>query len=167
MTSSTRRVLSAVALFIGASAAPFAWSQSTVPFANGVPVAPIGLADQPLGQGPFTYHTAEQQDIRVTVVARGLEYPYSMAFLPTGELLFTTRSGTLRIIRKGVLDPQPISGGPASRWRGKSGAIAAVHGYMSLAVHPNFAQNHWIYFSYTRPYDDERAAPSSPSRARC
>ena len=54
--------------------------------ASGTPVAPIGLQDQPLGKGPFAYHTAEQQDVRVTVFARGLEYPYSIAFLPTGEL---------------------------------------------------------------------------------
>ncbi len=140
-------------------------AQQTVPFANGVPVAPTGLADLPLGKGPFTYKTAEQQDIRVSVLARGLEYPYSMAFLPTGELLFTTRSGQLRIIRNGVLDPTPIPGGPASRWNGKSGAIAAVHGYMSLAVHPNFAQNHWIYFSYTRPYDESRRAVIAVARA--
>src|SRR5262245_31537724 len=51
-------------------------------FANGYPVAPMGLADQPLREGPFIYHTAEQQDVRVSVFARGLEYPYSMAFLP-------------------------------------------------------------------------------------
>src|SRR6185312_987090 len=72
----------------------------------------------------------------------------------TGELLVTTRTGQLRIIRNGKLDPKPISGGPASKYAGKSGAIGAVHGYMSLAVHPEFAQNHWIYFSYTKPLPD-------------
>ncbi len=103
------------------------------------------------------YRTAEQQDVRVSVVARGLEYPYSLAFLPGGELLVTERPGRLRIIRNGVLDPRPIAGGPASRFAGKSGAIGAVHGYMSLVVHPRFAENHWIYFSYTKPLDDKRA----------
>jgi len=62
----------------------------------------------------------------------------------------TERTGELRIIRNGVLDPHPISGGPPSRFTGKSGAIGAIHGYMSLVLHPQFAQNHWIYFSYSK-----------------
>jgi glucose/arabinose dehydrogenase len=146
--------LVAVAVTAAASGEP-----KTVPFAMGVPVAPIGLADQPLAPGPFTYHTAEQQDIRVTVFTRGLEYPYSLAFLPDGEMLVTERAGRLRSIRNGKLDPNPIPGGPPSRWSGKSGAIGAVHGYMNLAVHPRFSENHWIYFSYSKaPEGDKRAA---------
>ena len=144
------RFLAAVALALLAQSAATTWAQQKVPFSLGVPVAPTGLADQPLGEGPFTYHTAEQQDIRVTLFTGGLEYPYSMAFLPDGDLLVTERAGRLRIIRKGVLDPQPISGGPPSRFQGKSGAITAIHGYMSLVLHPHFTQNHWIYFSYSK-----------------
>jgi aldose sugar dehydrogenase len=125
--------------------------------AAGIPVAPVGLADQVLGKGPFNYRTGEQQNIRVTVVVRNVEYPYSMAFLPTGELLFTERRGQLRIIRNGVLDPKPISGGPASRFAGKSGALGAVHGYMSLVVHPRFAENQLIYFTFTKPVDAQRS----------
>jgi len=158
-----RRVFPAAALVCASSLAAVAAAASgepkTVPFAMGVPVAPIGLADQPLGAGPFTYHTAEQQDIRVTVFTRGLEYPYSLAFLPSGEMLVTERAGRLRSIRDGKLDPKPIAGGPPSRWSGKSGAIGAVHGYMSLVAHPRFAENHWIYFSYSKPAEgDKRAA---------
>ena len=144
------RFLAAVALALLAQSAATTSAQQKVPFSLGVPVAPTGLADQPLGEGPFTYHTAEQQDIRVAVFTGGLEYPYSMAFLPDGDLLVTERAGRLRIIRKGVLDPHPISGGPPSRFQGKSGAITAIHGYMSLVLHPRFTQNHWIYFSYSK-----------------
>ena len=89
-----------------------------------------------MAAGPFLYKTAEQQDIRVTVLTRGVEYPYSMAFLPSGDLLITERTGKLRIMRNGVLDPKPIEGGPASVFAGKSGSLGALHGYMSLAVHP-------------------------------
>ena len=144
------RFLAAVALALLAQSAATTSAQQKVPFSLGVPVAPTGLADQRLGEGPFTYHTAEQQDIRVAVFTGGLEYPYSMAFLPDGDLLVTERAGRLRIIRKGVLDPHPISGGPPSRFQGKSGAITAIHGYMSLVLHPRFTQNHWIYFSYSK-----------------
>jgi glucose/arabinose dehydrogenase len=155
----------AVALVLSAGAATSVCAQHTVPFAFGVPVAPTGLADQPLGKGPWMYHTGEQQDIKVSVLTRGLEYPYSMAFLPTGELLVTERPGRLRIIRNGVLDPKPIEGGPPSRFQGKSGDLRAVHGYMSLAVHPKFAENHWIYFSYNRPLED-KSSVATVARAR-
>lgn len=128
-------------------------AQQKVPFANGVPVAPTGLQDQALPAGPFNYRTGEGQDIRVTVLARDIEYPYSLAFLPDGDLLFTERTGRLRIIRKGVLDPNPIAGGPQSRYAGKSGGLGAVHGYMSLVVHRDFARNHLVYFAYTKPVD--------------
>jgi glucose/arabinose dehydrogenase len=151
---SARPILAATAILFGASLAASASAQQKVPFSFGIPVAPTGLADQPLPDGPFVYHTGEQQDIRVTVFTRGLEYPYSLAFLPTGELLVTERAGRLRIIRKGVLDPRPISGGPASRYSGKSGTVMAVHGYMSLVLHPRFSENHWIYFGYTKLLGD-------------
>jgi glucose/arabinose dehydrogenase len=146
-------------------AAASATAQQKVPFANGVPVAPDGLADQALPAGPFDYRTGEGQDIRVTVLARDLEYPYSLAFLPNGDLLFTERTGKLRIIRNGVLDPNPISGGPASKYAGKSGGLGAVHGYMSLVVHRNFAQNQFIYFAYTKLLDATRTT-AAVARAR-
>jgi glucose/arabinose dehydrogenase len=141
------------------------FAQQDVPFAEGVPVAPIGLANHPLPDGPFRYSSAEQQDIEVTVLTRGLEYPYSIAFLPGGELLVTERAGRLRVVRDGALDPEPVPGGPASVFKGKSGVVGAVHGYMTLAVHPRFSENRWIYFSYTRPLDGDRAV-SAVARAR-
>jgi glucose/arabinose dehydrogenase len=143
-------VISLLAMTAGAQ-------QKAALMANGTPVAPTGLSGQPLGQGPFLYRTAEQQDVKVTVVARDLEYPYSIAFLPTGELLFTERPGRLRMIRNGVLDPKPVSGAPAARFAGESGSLGAVHGYMSLVVHPRFAENHFIYFAYNKPIDAQRA----------
>jgi glucose/arabinose dehydrogenase len=157
----------AIRIAIGALvlAASSATAQQKVPFANGVPVAPVGLADQALPAGPFDYRTGEGQDIRVTVLARDVEYPYSLAFLPNGNLLFTERTGKLRIIRNGALDPNPITGGPASKYAGKSGGLGAVHGYMSLIVHRNFAQNQFIYFAYTKVLDANRTT-AAVARAR-
>jgi glucose/arabinose dehydrogenase len=139
-----------------AAAQPGTAQQKAAMMPNGIPVAPTGLADQPLREGPFLYKTAEGQDIRVTAFVRGLEYPYSLAFLPSGELLVTERPGRLRIVRDGVLDPKPISGGPASRYAGKSGALGAVHGYMHVVVHPRFSENRFIYLAYTKPLDEKR-----------
>ncbi len=151
----THRAAAAAALALFALTAEA--QQKVAVMANGTPVAPTGLSEQPLGAGPFLYRTAEQQDVKVTVIARDLEYPYSIAFLPTGELLFTERPGRLRIIRNGVLDPRPVAGAPQARFAGASGSLGAVHGYMSLVVHPRFAENKFIYFAYNKPIDAQRA----------
>ncbi|HTB18300.1 MAG TPA: PQQ-dependent sugar dehydrogenase [Bryobacteraceae bacterium] len=118
-----------------------------------IPVAPTGLAHRPLPDHPVVFDTGEGQNIRVVVVTKALEYPWSAAFLPDGSMLVTERAGRLRIIRKGVLDPKPIAGGPASFWAGESGGPGAVHGYMDVALHPRFAENHFIYLAYTKPLD--------------
>src|SRR6185436_16613505 len=130
--------------------------QQKVPFAGGIPVAPLGLANKPLPQMPVVYDTAEGQKIRVTAVTRALEYPWSFAFLPDGTMLVTERAGRLRVIRNGKLDPQPVAGGPASYWTGESGLPGAVHGYMDVALHPKFAENKLVYLSYTKPLDEKR-----------
>ena len=138
--------------------------QRAVEFRNGIPVAPLGLAKRPVPDHPVEFDTAEGQKIRVVVVTKALEYPWSLAFLPdgpstsleAGTMLVTERAGRLRIIRKGVLDPQPIAGAPASYWTGESGLPGAVHGYMEVVLHPKFAENRYVYLSYTKPLDEKR-----------
>src|ERR1700722_8970011 len=110
-----------IALFLTAAAAS---AQQKVPFDPkfNIPVAPTGLAHRPLPDHPVVFDTAEGQKIRVVVVTKALENPWSLAFLPDGSMLVTERAGRLRIIRQGALDPKPIAGGPASYWFGESGA---------------------------------------------
>src|SRR3954470_3776009 len=77
--------------------------QQKVPFRGTTPVAPQGLAAAvPLPEKPVDYHTAEGQDIVVTVLVKGLSHPWSLAFLPDGSMLLTERPGRLRIIRNGT-----------------------------------------------------------------
>jgi glucose/arabinose dehydrogenase len=130
--------------------------QQKVPFQGGIPLAPEGLAHRPLPKLPMEFDTGEGQRIRVVAVARGLESPFGAAFLPDGSMLVTTRTGQLRIIRKGVLDPKPIAGTPAAYWAVESGLPGAVHGYMDIALHPQFAQNQFVYLTYTKPLDEKR-----------
>ena len=122
-----------------------------------IPVAPTGLAHRPLPDHPVVLDTAEGQNIRVVVVTKALEYPTSAAFLPDGSMLVTTRTGELRLIHNpsgnAVLDPKPVAGAPASFWGGQSGDPGAVHGYMDIALHPKFAENHFVYLTYTKPLD--------------
>ena len=60
---------------------------------------PIGIAPVTLTGGPYVFDTAEQHKIRVSVVARGLAHPFSLAFLPDGDALVTERGGRLRVVR--------------------------------------------------------------------
>jgi aldose sugar dehydrogenase len=137
-------------------AATIGSGQQKVPFDKGIPVAPSGLAHRPLPKLPMEFDTGEGQRIRVVAVARGLESPFSIAFLPDGVMLVTTRTGQLRVIRNGVLDPKPVAGTPASYWAVESGLPGAVHGYMDIALHPQFAQNGFVYLTYTKPIDDQK-----------
>jgi aldose sugar dehydrogenase len=112
--------------------------------ATGIAQTPIGIPVAPLGNGPFIFDTAEQHKIRVSVVATGLEHPWSLVFLPDGSMLVTERPGRLRIIRDGKLDPKPVSGVPAVRLIGNSGL-------MDVALHPKFAENKLVYLTYNKP----------------
>ena len=101
-----------------------------------------GRASPPLPQLPQTFDTAVQH-IRVSAVATGLANPWSLAFLPNGDMLVTERAGRLRIIRNGVLDPQPISGVPQVR-------VTALGGLLEVALHPRFAENGLVYLTYAK-----------------
>ena len=114
---------------------------------------PIGVPVPPLGDGPWVIDTAEQHKIRVSAVARGLEHPWAIAFLPGGGMLITERDGRLRIVRDGVLDPEPISGVPEVRTDGNGGL-------MDVALHPDFADNGLVYLAYTKGHADGRGSPA-------
>jgi len=150
-----RLVLIAGTLVILAAAAIVS-AQQKVPFQGGIPLAPNGLAHRPLPKLPMEFDTGEGQRIRVVAVTTDLEYPFSAAFLPDGSMLVTERTGHLRIIRKGALDPKPIAGTPASYWAVESGLPGAIHGYMDVALHPQFARNQLVYLTYTKPLDEKR-----------
>ncbi|HZF27731.1 MAG TPA: PQQ-dependent sugar dehydrogenase [Gammaproteobacteria bacterium] len=114
------------------------------PARGGTPRAPTGIVVPPLGAGPFMYKTAEGQDIRVVVLARGLDHPWSIAFLPNGDKLVTERAGRLRVMHGDKLDPTPVQGVPAVQARGLSGLF-------DIALHPQFATNHFVYLTYAKP----------------
>ena len=113
----------------------------------------IGIPVLPLGEGPWTFDTAEQRKIRVSVVARGLSHPWAIAFLPDSGILVTERPGRLRVIRDGVLDPHAISGVPEVRTDGNGGL-------MDVAVHPDFSEKGLVYLTYTKPVENGWGAPA-------
>jgi glucose/arabinose dehydrogenase len=112
---------------------------------------PIAVPRQPLSDGSIVMETAEQR-IRVTVL-KGFAHPWSLAFLPGGDILITERNaGRLRIVRNGVLDPQPISGVPAVYGAG-------LAGLMEVVLHPRFADNRLVYLSYIKDLGNKAHTP--------
>jgi glucose/arabinose dehydrogenase len=87
--------------------------------------------------------TSAVQSFRVETVVDGLVNPWSMAFLPNGDMLVTEKAGSLRLVRDGELVDQPVAVIDDVRPTGQGG----LH---EIALHPNFARNNIVYLSYAR-----------------
>jgi len=100
-----------------------------------------------------------EHTFKVVTVGEGLENPWAIAFLPDGDLLVTERPGRIRIIRNGVLLDKVVEGLPAVR-TGNQG------GLLDLILHPDFANNRFVYMSYSKPNEDGSEATTAIIRAR-
>jgi glucose/arabinose dehydrogenase len=130
-------------------------AQQTVPRGRGgTPVAPNGIPAVPLPDKPLEFPTAEGQNIRVVVVARGMSSPWSMVWLPGGDMLITQRTGQVRRLRNGVLDPAPVAGVPAV-------VAGGLGGLMEITLHPQFATNQFVYLSYPKPVGPAPPPPAA------
>src|SRR5262245_49305208 len=94
---------------------------------GGTPPAIVWPAP-PLADGPIVLDTGIQHQIRL-FVTKGFNQPWSLAFLPDGNILVSERAGRLRMVRNGVLDPNPIAGMPQVYAQG-------LAGFMDIALHP-------------------------------
>lgn len=88
---------------------------------------------------------SEKHSFRVVTLLSGLEYPWSMAFLPDGRMLVTERVGRLRLVGPDFrLSQQAIDGLPEVVAQGQGGLLDVV-------LHPEHAKNGWIYWAYNAP----------------
>jgi glucose/arabinose dehydrogenase len=89
--------------------------------------------------------SSEKQAFRLVTLLNGLENPWSLAFLPNGQMLVTERAGRLRLVSQDFkLNPKPIDGLPEVVAQGQGGLFDVV-------LHPQYAQNGWIYWAYNAP----------------
>ena len=83
-----------------------------------------------------------QTTFRVETVIGGLEVPWDIVWTPDGRMLFTERAGRLRVFENGKLRAEPLFQVPYVEASGDGGLL-------SIALHPQFASNHFLYLSYT------------------
>ena len=96
----------------------------------------------PLGTSAAGQIKTQEYTIRVVRLTEGLEHPWGLAFLPDGRMLVTERPGRLRIVgQDGKLEAQPVAGLPPITAQGQGGLL-------DVALHPRFADNGLVYFSY-------------------
>ena len=129
-----RSFIPTISIVLGLWAAPSAWAQ-----------APVYQSES----GPY----------RVVTVVDGLQDPWSIAFLPGGEMLVTEKPGRLRIVRNGVLQPEPIAGTPEVRYVGQGGLLDVV-------LHPDYESNRLIYLSFSKPNEDGSQGTTAVVRGR-
>ena len=103
-----------------------------------------GIPRVELPDEPWIMNTHLIPEVKVSVVVRGINRPWSLAFLPKGDMLVTERGGNLRLVRDGVLMDEPVSGVPDDV------LARSLAGMMEVAVHPHFADNGYVYLTYTR-----------------
>ncbi len=103
--------------------------------------------------------TALVRPVKITVT-KGLTQPFGMAFLPDGRILITERGGKLRIVKDGVLDPNPVAGLPDDI------QAQGLAGLMDIQLHPQFAQNKLVYITYHKRPTGYVPQPPPPGGGR-
>ena len=102
------------------------------------------------------YHAANH-DYTVVTVAEDLVQPWSMAWLPGGDMLITEKPGRLRIVRDGRLLPEAVPGVPEVFYQGQGGLF-------DVLPHPNFNDNRWVYLTYSK--ETEGSSATAIARGR-
>ena len=89
--------------------------------------------------------------IKVDTLHIGFENPWGMTWLPDGTLLVTERKGEILVFKEDKFTSEKIQGLPAVHNVNQAGLL-------DIAVHPNYAENGWIYISYAKHFEDSTAA---------
>ncbi|MEP6570433.1 MAG: PQQ-dependent sugar dehydrogenase [Acidobacteriota bacterium] len=116
-------------------------------FACGQPPPGRGLGEIET-TSPKEPGASAQVKFRVETVVSNLEVPWSIVWAPDGRMFFTERAGRVQVYQNGKLRSQPIFTVPDVAPSGEGGL-------MSLALHPQFASNHWVYLSYVYNSDNQ------------
>lgn len=111
------------------------------------------LAATPVSAAQTNAPEAPKTAIELTTVAKGLENPWALEFLPDGRMLVTEKPGRLRIVAKdGKIGP-PIKGVPEVVTENQAGLL-------DVALAPDYPESGLIYFSYSEPREQGKNGTS-------
>ena len=99
----------------------------------------------------------QRERFRVNTLVRGLEHPWSLAFLPGGDMLITERPGRLLRVDGETRQATTVRGSPAIASIGQGGLL-------DVTLHPEFASNRLIYISFSGA--DDNGAGTEVARGR-
>jgi glucose/arabinose dehydrogenase len=91
-------------------------------------------------------YETEELDFHVQTVVENLDVVWGMAFLPNGNMIFTERTGDMHLVQDGELVEEPIANVPEVWAEGQGGLL-------DIEPHPQYEENGWLYFSYSKPGD--------------
>jgi glucose/arabinose dehydrogenase len=122
--------------------------------------ANLALAEPSFSE-TVTQPAAASPSFTVKRLVDGLDQPWAVAWLPSGELLITERTGQLlRVASNFKSRPVPIAGLPNTI------AVDGQGGLLDVAVHPNHRENGLIYLSYSESAADSFMSGSGTVLAR-
>jgi glucose/arabinose dehydrogenase len=102
---------------------------------------------------------SERHTFKLETFAAPLDTPWGIVFLPDGQMVVSDRIGSLRVIKDGVVHPEPIRGTPKP-------FVRQDGGFLDLIAHPDFAQNGWLYLAYTEAGKAPRSTMTVVVRGR-
>src|SRR5687767_12492163 len=128
------------------------WSRLVAALGIVVAASTSGLSmQQPAAQAPSGGRIFDTMEYRIRAVpVAEVRNPYGIAFLPGGDMLVTQMNGEIRMIRNQKLLPQPVGQVPGVHVN-EGGSIVVASGLMDIALHPGFAQNRWVYYTFIKP----------------
>ncbi|AYN94816.1 PQQ-dependent sugar dehydrogenase [Pseudomonas sp. LTJR-52] len=111
-----------------------------------------------IAQGQVATYPSEKGKVSVTVIKKGLDHPWGLAFLPDQKgMLVTERPGRLRVLKSDGSVSNPIAGLPDVYNRSQGGL-------MDVALSPSFAEDRLIYLSYSEGGGEDDKAGTAVGR---
>lgn len=97
--------------------------------------------------------------MEVVTFAEGLKIPWAIDFIDKSTALITERPGRLRVVKNGVLLPEPVKNTPEVLHEGQGGLL-------DVAIDPDYEDNGWIYLAYSHVLSNVRQGERPPAMTR-
>jgi aldose sugar dehydrogenase len=106
-------------------------------------------SDEPAQQSAAPVKDPDVPDVTTDILFGNRSHIWDIAFLPSGEMIFTERRGLFQLVRNGQVEELASVNDAATTGEG---------GLMGMAVDPEFVQNRYIYACFNTGFNDIRVA---------